>query len=127
MFNPISFSSVLFKKYLQIGNHPFKIRIQNLLGKYLFKKGISLVNKTGTRFCLVANDWITRTILLNGEYEGESIKLSEKLLEKGGVFIDIGANFGLYTCIICKQKCACICHRTQLYGCACLIKKCRLK
>lgn len=104
MFNPISFSSVLFKKYLQIGNHPFKIRIQNFLGKYLFRKGISVINKTGTRFCLLANDWITRTILLNGEYEGESIKLSEKLLEKGGVFIDIGANFGLYTCILSANK-----------------------
>ena len=104
MFNPISLSSVFFKKYLKTGKHPFKVRIQNLLGKHLFGKGISVVNKTGTRFCLLANDWITRTILLKGEYEGESIKLAEKLLENGGVFVDIGANFGLYTCILSANK-----------------------
>jgi FkbM family methyltransferase len=104
MFNPISLYSFLFKKYLQTGNHPFKVRIQNLLGKHLFGKGISVVNNTGTRFCLLANDWITRTMLLNGEYEGESIKLSEKLLENGGIFIDIGANFGLYSCILSANK-----------------------
>lgn len=104
MFNPVNLSSKLFKKYLLADNHPFKIRIQNLLGRYFFAKGITVVNETGTKFCLTANDWITRTILLEGEYEATSLKLSKKLLEKGGVFIDVGANFGLYTCLVAENK-----------------------
>ena len=103
MFNPISFSEIIFKKYLEIGNHPFKIRIQNLIGKYMFGKGIEVKDEKGTKFCLNANDWITRTILLDGGYEKISLRLSERLMEKGGVFIDAGANFGLYTCQVGRK------------------------
>ena len=104
MFNPVSLSAKLFKKYLHTPNHPFKIRIQNLIGKYLFSYGIEVINETGVKFCLTANDWISRMILMEGNYEKKSLKLSEKLLEGGGVFIDIGANFGLYTCILSANK-----------------------
>ena len=104
MFNPISFSAILFKKYLGTGKHPFKIRIQNLLGKYMFGGGIKLQNDKGTKLWLNSNDWITRIILLDGGYEKASLRLSEKLMENGGVFIDVGANFGLYTCVLSANR-----------------------
>ena len=104
MFNPVSFSAILFKKYLGTGKHPFKIRVQNLLGKYMFGRGIKVQNGKGTKLWLNSNDWITRIILLDGGYEKMSLRLSEKLMENGGVFIDVGANFGLYTCVLSANR-----------------------
>lgn len=104
MFLPVSYSGKLFRRYLFAPGHPAKIRIQNLLGRKVFKNGLRLQNKEGIRFSLDANDWITRMILLQGNYEMGSISLANRLLSKGGAFIDVGANFGLYTCCVSKNK-----------------------
>lgn len=99
MFKTVSIKAKLFKAYLKGIKHPSKVRIQNLVGKVLFPKGLVLHNEQGVSFRLDANDWITRTLIQEGDYEAKSTKLSRKILEKGGWFVDIGANFGLFTCI----------------------------
>jgi FkbM family methyltransferase len=104
MFEPSNYTGKLFKKYLLAGNHPSKIRMQTFLGKYFFNNGIHLKNFGGTIFNLNANDWITRTMLKSGGYEDLSIKLAKDLLQDGGLFVDVGANFGLYTCILSENK-----------------------
>ena len=104
MFKTTSGRIKLFQTYLRSKNHPAKIRIQNLIGKYFFGNGIKLNDEEKTIFSLMPNDWITRTILINGEYEAASIQLAKKLLMNGGIFFDIGANFGLYSCILAKNK-----------------------
>lgn len=98
MFIPSYFSGRLFRRYLRMADHPFKIRIQHIAGKRIFAKGITVQNASGVKFRLDPNDWITRIILKTGDYENDSVKLAGKLLQNGGVFIDIGANFGLFTC-----------------------------
>jgi FkbM family methyltransferase len=98
MFEPSTFQGRAFKSYLTGFKHPGKVRVQNLAGN-LFPHGIKMENKDGVAFQMDANDWITRIMLLHGEYEGSSTRLAKRLLEHGGVFIDIGANFGLFTCI----------------------------
>ena len=104
MFKPISFTGKLFKQYLLAGAHPAKIRLQNLLGKYCFPNGIILKNEVGTILKLSSNDWITRIMLMHGGYEDGSIKLAKAILKEGGLFIDVGANFGLYSCTISENK-----------------------
>jgi FkbM family methyltransferase len=99
MFKPSTLLGNIFRYYLKSFSHPFKIRIQNILGKNIFSGGINLKNKDGVSFDLDANDWITRIMLLDGNYENDSTKLAKNILNDGGVFLDIGANFGLYTCI----------------------------
>jgi FkbM family methyltransferase len=99
MFHPITLKGRLFKKYLLSLGHPSKIRLQNLIGKHLISTGVEFKNDEGVIFTLDANDWITRIILMEGNYENASTSLAKKLLADGGVFIDIGANFGLFTCI----------------------------
>jgi FkbM family methyltransferase len=99
MFKPISLPGKLFRKYILMFSHPAKIRIQNFIGKHLFQDGTQLQNDDGVVFTLDANDWITRIMLMDGNYENSSTALAKKLLANGGVFIDIGANFGLFTCI----------------------------
>lgn len=102
MFQPDNFSGKIFSRYLNMKKHPSKIRVQNIAGNYFFRKGIAVVNEDNVRFKLMANDWITRIILKEGNYESGSTLLAKNLLSKGGLFIDIGANFGLFSCIVAK-------------------------
>lgn len=98
MFSPVSLKAKLFKTYLKGFAHPAKIRIQNILGRKLFNNGLLFKKQGGAQFRLDANDWITRIFLLEGDYESASTGLAKKIMVSGGVFIDIGANFGLFTC-----------------------------
>ncbi len=106
MLQPVSGAGKLFKKYLLAKNHPSKVRLQNWAGKYIFKRGVVVQNEEGTMLALKANDWMTRIILLQDGYEKMSLNLAKKLLHNGGVCIDVGANFGLYTCILSHNKSA---------------------
>ena len=99
MFKPVSLPGKLFRKYILMFSHPSKIRIQNFIGKYFFSKGIQLKNEDGVMFNLDANDWITRIMLMESGYEIDSTTLAKKILSNGGLFMDVGANFGLFTCI----------------------------
>lgn len=104
MFTPAKQTGRLFRRYLRAAKHPAKIRIQNLLGKNAFRGGITVANEEGILFILDANDWITRTMLLEGNYEKDSLLLATNILSNGGIFIDVGANFGLYTCMLSANK-----------------------
>ena len=104
MFNPVFSSGKIFKKYLSMHTHPAKIRVQNIAGRHFFSKGILIKNAEGVQFMLDANDWITRIMLLEGDYESSSTELAKKILSNGGLFIDVGANFGLFTCYTAFQN-----------------------
>ncbi|MEO8414412.1 MAG: FkbM family methyltransferase, partial [Ginsengibacter sp.] len=104
MFRPTSLSGKTFHRYLKIPAHPSKIRLQNIAGKKFFSNGLSIKNENGVLFTLDANDWITRIMLMEGDYEDGSTSLAKKILSNGGMFIDLGANFGLFTCIIAHNN-----------------------
>jgi FkbM family methyltransferase len=104
MFTPLSMKGKLFRFYLLFPAHPSKIRIQNFLGRMLFPKGIKVSNEEGVVFGLDANDWITRELLERGNYETLSLVQAKKILQNGGTFVDVGANFGLYTCTLAQQN-----------------------
>ena len=104
MFTPVSIKGKLFRFYLLFPAHPSKIRIQNFLGRILFPGGIKISNEEGVLFVLDANDWITRILLLQGNYETLSLVQAKKILQNGGTFVDVGANFGLYTCTLAQQN-----------------------
>lgn len=98
-WQPVGVLGKLYRGYLRLPNHPIKVRVENILGNILFPRGIHLRGHSAT-LCLDANDWITRIILEEGNYEKHSLILAKHLLAQGGNFLDIGANFGLYTCIL---------------------------
>ncbi len=104
MFTPVKAKDQLFRKYLKSFGHPAKIRMQNLLGRSFLSKGILFKNTDDTFFLLNANDWITRIFLLEGDYESGSTKLAKKIMAQGGVFVDAGANFGLFTCQVAHNN-----------------------
>lgn len=98
-WQPAGILGCLFKIYLRLPNHPFKVRVENWLGKALFRRGIR-VHGHSAMLCLDANDWITRILIEEGNYENLSLKRAKSILAKGGNFLDVGANFGLYTCAL---------------------------
>ena len=100
MFKPVSFLGKLFKSYLLLPAHPAKIRFENIAGNFFFPSGIRIQDDNGKFLKLDANDWITRTMIEQGCYEPASIDLAKRITKAGGVFLDIGANFGLYTCLL---------------------------
>lgn len=99
MFTPDSISGKIFKKYLAMPAYPAKIRLQNIVGNKFFSNGICIKDQNAVSFTLDINDWITRIMLIEGDYENMSTSLAKKILANGGVFVDVGANFGLFTCI----------------------------
>ena len=102
MFKPRGFGGKLFSAYLNMRDHPQKIRWLNLIGKTFFSKGITLKDEKGVMLVLNPNDWISRIMMREGGYESDSVQLARHLMQDGGIFVDIGANFGLYTASICK-------------------------
>ena len=53
--------------------------------------------KNAIWFDLDIEDWIQENLFFLGEYEAPELNLLQRFLKKGDVFIDIGANIGLYT------------------------------
>ena len=78
-------------------NHFLKIRIVRSLLKLLSPQGITVKNHLDSKLLLDFNDYIAWSIINTDSYEGKSIELASTLLKNGGVFLDVGANFGLWT------------------------------
>jgi FkbM family methyltransferase len=99
-FSPLGLRARLFRRYLTLPDHPSKVRIQNLLGRALFAGGELRVAAGPVAFALDPNDWMTRHLLRQRALEPRSLALAARLVAPGGAFVDGGANFGLYTCLL---------------------------
>jgi FkbM family methyltransferase len=87
--------------YLRGIDHPAKLRLVKSLMSVLYPAGVPVKNTVGAKLCVCPSDFIAKQILWDGQYEGESLDLAARLLkEKGGTFVDVGANVGLYTCTL---------------------------
>lgn len=58
--------------------------------------------KNGITLDLKIDDWVQENLFFLGEYEQAELRFAEKSLKPGDVFMDIGANIGLYT--LCAFK-----------------------
>ena len=63
----------------------------------LFKGVVRTVPFKGLRIVLHIDDWIQQNIYFLGDYEKAELNSIENFLQEDSNFIDIGANFGLYT------------------------------
>ncbi|MDC9722842.1 MAG: FkbM family methyltransferase [Urechidicola sp.] len=63
----------------------------------LFKGVILKVEFNGFFLVLHLDDWIQENIFFLGEYEKAELKTLNYFLNQNSVFVDLGANFGLYT------------------------------
>jgi len=87
---------VLFKiKYIR--NRFFGIYKRIFKPFNLFKEVICKVLYEDFKLILHIDDWIQQNIYFLGEYEKAELKTLGNFLSANSVFIDLGANFGLYT------------------------------
>lgn len=77
--------------------HPAKIRLFRWLGAALFPTGLPVVGFDGVRVAIDPLDYIGHEICFSRAYEPLSLALARRLMEGGGTFLDVGANFGMYT------------------------------
>lgn len=82
--------------------HPSKIRLFRWLGALLFPRGMPVTGYGGVRLAIDPLDYIGHEICFSRAYEPLSIALARRLMAGGGTFLDVGANFGLYTCPVAQ-------------------------
>jgi len=63
----------------------------------LFKGVVCEIKYNQVQLILHIEDWIQQNIYFLGEYETQELKTLQQFLKEDGIFIDLGANFGLYT------------------------------
>lgn len=84
--------------YLRSGiKHPGSKKIQRFITKHIFNSKLQVISKYNSIFLLNTFDYIDQMIIRKNNYESQSIDACFKILRNGGVFIDVGANFGLYS------------------------------
>jgi FkbM family methyltransferase len=66
-------------------------------------KNISLEFNKNIRLSLSKTDFGHKSIIFNGFYELQLTKAILKLGKQGGLLIDVGANYGYYTCLWASQ------------------------
>ena len=81
----------------------FGIYERYILPKNIFKGVRKKIRFKGVILNLEIEDWIQQNIYLLNEYEDAELNLIEKYIRPQSVFIDIGANFGLYSLYIAKH------------------------
>lgn len=74
-----------------------KGRIFQWLAANLFRGKLHVRNSLGARLLIDPTDYIGRTISFEGAFEPKSLAQATVIMSGGGVFLDIGCNFGLYT------------------------------
>jgi len=99
-FHGANYWTKILLSYLHSPDHPMKTRIFQSIAKKIFPHGILVKNHFGTNLYVQPDEYIGWSILYTGGYEENTLNLGKKLLENGGNFLDIGANFGLFTCTL---------------------------
>lgn len=78
-----------------------KILLERFASAIFFQNGIRLRERlTNVQLRLRLSDEITRNILLEGTYEPQSLHLAMEIMRNGGWFVDVGASFGLFSCLL---------------------------
>ena len=81
--------------------HPSKIRIVRWLVRRLAGGRVRVRYAPGAVISIDPSDYIGWAIFRTGQYEPASLNLALRIVrEDPGLFIDVGANFGWYTCAV---------------------------
>jgi FkbM family methyltransferase len=81
--------------------HPCKIRFVRWLARTLAGGRIKMRHVGGAIIAIDPEDYIGWAIFRTGSYEPESLALALKIMAaEPGLFVDVGANFGWYSCAV---------------------------
>ena len=82
-----------------------KGRIFQGLAASLFRGKLQVRKSLGARLRIDPSDYIGRTISFEGTFEPKSLARATAIMREGGVFLDIGCNFGLNTMALVVLPC----------------------
>ena len=81
--------------------HPGKIRFVRWLARALAGGRIKMRHVGGAVIAIDPEDYIGWAVFRTGSYEPASLALALKIMSAApGLFVDVGANFGWYTCAV---------------------------
>jgi FkbM family methyltransferase len=81
--------------------HPCKIRFVRWLARNFAGGRIKIRHVGGAVIAIDPEDYIGWAIFRTGSYEPASLKLALRIMSaEPGLFVDVGANFGWYTCAV---------------------------
>jgi FkbM family methyltransferase len=81
--------------------HPCKIRFVRWLARTFAGGRIKIRHVGGAVIAIDLEDYIGWAIFKTGSYEPASLKLALRIMSaEPGLFVDVGANFGWYTCAV---------------------------
>ena len=104
----MSYQAAFFKTLFRISffsKRYFGFYKRIFLPFHFFKGEVKTIYFRGFKLKLHLDDWIQQNIYFKGSYENIELNWVEKNLNTGDVFIDIGANIGVYT-LTAAQKIA---------------------
>lgn len=84
-------------------NHPFKLRILNLIEKLLGPKRLIASTDYGFSFSIDQADLIQRHVLYDKVWEADLSSVFAAEFRNDDVFLDIGANVGYFSCFALKH------------------------
>lgn len=89
----------VFVTYSRSFDHPFKLRLVRSLGQNLLQGKVLIKYANDMTLAVDPSDYIGWAITRTGHYEQASLALALDLMRKEpGLFVDVGANVGLYSC-----------------------------
>jgi FkbM family methyltransferase len=81
--------------------HPAKIRILRWLGRRLVASRVQVRYAPGATIAIDPADYIGWAVLRTGHYEAASLSRALQIMSRQpGLFVDVGANFGWYSCAV---------------------------
>jgi FkbM family methyltransferase len=87
--------------YGRVIDHPSKIRIVRWLIRWLAAGRIHVRHAPGAMIAIDPTDYIGWAVFKTGCYEPASLGLALRIMTReAGLFVDVGANFGWYTCAV---------------------------
>lgn len=94
----------LYRKYLQLPDHPGKLPFSRWVGAKIFpKEGAVFTVDKDIRMYLHPMDWLEFSILNTGKYEPKTLDFLEKNILPGEYMLLAGTNFGLH--VIHASRC----------------------
>src|ERR1700731_4036235 len=95
------FIDAILTAYGRAFEHPSKIRFVRWLVRALAGGRVEMRHVGGTIIAVDPEDYIGWAIFKTGSYEPTSLALALTIMSaEPGLFVDVGANFGWYTCAV---------------------------
>lgn len=87
-------------RYVRAVRHRGQLRLAKALMVAAKGRTMRVRADNGAMLSMDPADFISWIILVDGAWEPHTLTLASRLMESGGTFVDVGAAFGLFTCVL---------------------------